>query len=126
LGFILALIGFAVYLNSLSAPFTFDDDHAIVITSRSAYLHVALADRRGSPLAGRPLVSLSFAVNYALGGSTSALSPRQRGIHVICALLLFGIARRHLETSVAFAIALIWMVHRSLASLLTTSPSAPS
>jgi len=113
LGFILALIGLTVYLNILSAPFTFDDDHAIVINEQIRHISTSLSPtERGSPLAGRPLVSLTFAVNYALGGlDVRGYRLVNVGIHVICALLLFGIARRHLETSVAFAIALIWMVH---------------
>ena len=113
LGFILALIGLTVYLNILSAPFTFDDDHAIVLNEQIRHISTSLSPtERGSPLAGRPLVSLSFAVNYALGGlDVRGYRLVNVGIHVICALLLFGIARRHLETSVAFAIALIWMVH---------------
>jgi len=113
LGFVLALIGFTVYLNTLSAPFTFDDDHAIVINEQIRRISTSLSPtEQGSPLAGRPLVSLTFAVNYALGGlDVRGYRLVNIGIHVICALLLFGIARRHLETNIAFAIALIWMVH---------------
>ena len=113
MGFILAVIGFAVYFNSLSAPFTFDDDHAIVINEQIRRISTSLSPtEQGSPLAGRPLVSLTFAVNYALGGlDVRGYRLVNIGIHVICALLLFGIARRHLETNIAFAIGLIWMVH---------------
>src|SRR2546421_12186696 len=65
----LALIGFALYANTLGAPFTFDDEHAIVINEQIRHLSTSLAPtEQGSPLAGRPLVSLTFAVNYALGG----------------------------------------------------------
>ncbi|HKC56845.1 MAG TPA: hypothetical protein VKC35_12015, partial [Vicinamibacterales bacterium] len=120
LGFILALAGFAVYVNSLSAPFTFDDDHAIVINEQIRHLSTSLSPtEQGSPLAGRPLVSLTFALNYAAGG----LDPRgyrlvNIAIHVVNALLLFAVAARALRVrgvvnsrDVAFAIALIWMVH---------------
>ena len=109
----LAVIAFVVYSNALSAPFVFDDDHAIVINEQIRHISTSLAPtEQGSPLAGRPLVSLTFAANYALG----ELDPRgyrivNVAIHVICALLLFGIARRHFDERVAFAIALIWMVH---------------
>ena len=109
----LALIALVVYSNALSAPFVFDDDHAILINQQIRHISTSLsATEQGSPLAGRPLVSLTFAINYALGG----LDPRgyrivNVAIHVICALLLFGIARKHFSDSVAFAIALIWMVH---------------
>ena len=109
----LALIGFTVYLNVLPAPFVFDDDHAIVINEQIRHISTSLSPtERGSPLAGRPLVSLTFAANYALGGlDVHGYRMVNVAIHVACALLLFALARRHVETSVAFAIALVWMVH---------------
>jgi Flp pilus assembly protein TadD len=109
----LGAIGFALYANSLSAPFTFDDDHAIVINEQIRQLSTSLSPtEQGSPLAGRPLVSLTFAVNYALGGlDVRGYRLVNVAIHVICALLLFAIARRHFDPEIAFAIALIWMVH---------------
>jgi Flp pilus assembly protein TadD len=116
----LVVIGFAVYLNTLPAPFTFDDDHAIVINEQIRHLSTSLSPtEQGSPLAGRPLVSLTFAFNYALGG----LDPRAYrlvniAIHVVNALLLFAVAARTLRVrdvahagEIAFAIALTWMVH---------------
>jgi len=121
-GFVLAATAFALYANTLSAPFVFDDDHAIVINEQIRHISTSLSPtERGSPLAGRPLVSLTFAVNYALGG----LDPRgyritNVAVHVVCALLLFALVRRTLSASAAprgtadlaaFAIALIWMVH---------------
>jgi len=117
---VVVIIGFAVFFNSISAPFTFDDDHAIVVNDQIRHISTSLQrTEQGSPLAGRPLVSLTFAINYALGG----LDPRgyrivNVAIHVINALLLFAIAARTLRgrgvanaRSVAFAIAVIWMVH---------------
>jgi Flp pilus assembly protein TadD len=119
-GFLLALAGFAVYFNSLSAPFTFDDDHAIVINEQIRHLSTSLSPtEQGSPLAGRPLVSLTFAANYAIGG----LDPRgyrlvNIAIHVLNAVLLFAIAARTFQIRgfadarrLAFVTALIWMVH---------------
>ena len=91
----------------------FDDDHAIVVNEQIRHISTSLAPtEQGSPLAGRPLVSLTFAVNYGFGG----LDPRgyrlvNVAIHVINALLLFALARRHLDERSAFAVALIWMVH---------------
>jgi Flp pilus assembly protein TadD len=113
LGFVLALIGFAVYLNSLSAPFTFDDDHAIVINEQIRHLSTSLSPtEQGSPLAGRPLVSLTFAVNYALGGlDVRGYRLVNVAIHIVNALLLFALASKHFDSAVAFAVALIWMVH---------------
>jgi protein O-mannosyl-transferase len=113
LGLLLVAVGFAVFWNSLPAPFTFDDDHAIVVNEQIRHISTSLSrTEQGSPLAGRPLVSLTFAINYALG----ELNVRDYrlvniAVHVLNALLLFAILRRHLDQNVAFAIALIWMVH---------------
>ena len=118
MGFVLAVIAFVVYSNALNAPFVFDDDHAIVINEQIRHLSTSLSPtEQGSPLAGRPLVSLTFAVNYALGG----LDPRgyrlvNVAIHAINAMLLFAVAgraftARQINPALAFPIALIWMVH---------------
>lgn len=109
----LVVVALAIYANALAAPFVFDDDHAIVVNEQIRHISTSLSPtEQGSPLAGRPLVSLTFAIDYALGG----LNPRgyrlvNVAIHVICAFLLFAIARRHVDDSTAFAIALVWMVH---------------
>jgi Flp pilus assembly protein TadD len=120
LGFFLAAVGFAVFWNSLPAPFTFDDDHAIVINEQIRHISTSLSPtEQGSPLAGRPVVSLTFAINYALGGlNVRGYRLVNIAIHVVNALLLFAIAARTLRVrgvanapGLAFAIALIWMVH---------------
>jgi Flp pilus assembly protein TadD len=120
LGFVLVIVGFAIYWNSTTAPFAFDDDHAIVINEQIRHLSTSLAPtERGSPLAGRPLVSLTFAINYALGGlNIRGYRLVNISIHILNALLLFAIAARTLRArdvanagNVAFAAALIWMVH---------------
>jgi protein O-mannosyl-transferase len=122
LGFVLVAVGFAVYWNSLPAPFTFDDDHAIVLNEQIRHISTSLSPtERGSPLAGRPLVSLTFAMNYALGElSVRGYRLVNIAIHVMNGLLLFGLVGRTLARQtdvtparhlVAFAIALIWMLH---------------
>jgi hypothetical protein len=128
LGFVLVIVGCAIYWNSTTAPFAFDDDHAIVINEQIRHLSTSLAPtEQGSPLAGRPLVSLTFAINYALGGlNVRGYRLVNISIHVLNALLLFAIASRTLQGSgqtlqgaartfqvrdLAFAVALIWMVH---------------
>ena len=116
----LILAGFAVYWNTLPAPFTFDDDHAIVINEQIRHVSTSLSPTEtGSPLAGRPLVSLTFAINYALDGlNVRGYRLVNIAIHVLCALLLFAAAARTFQvgelpnaTRLAFAAALIWMVH---------------
>ena len=119
---LLVAVGFAVYWNSLPAPFTFDDDHAIVLNEQIRHISTSLSPtEQGSPLAGRPLVSLTFAMNYALGGlSVRGYRLVNIAIHVMNGLLLFGLVGRTLARQtdvtpapriVAFAIALIWMLH---------------
>ena len=122
LGFTVAIVGFAVYWNSLPAPFTFDDDHAIVINEQIRHLSTSVSrTEQGSPLAGRPLVSLTFAINYALNGlNVRGYRLVNITLHVVNALLLFALVARTLRVHAAdargplhigFAIALIWMVH---------------
>ena len=118
----LALIAVAIavtYGNSLSGPFLFDDHGSIVQNERIRDLRNAravLSPPSNTPVAGRPLVNLSFAINYAAG----QLNPRgyhvvNIAIHLVCALLIFGIVRRTVRhegaADVAFATALLWGLH---------------
>ncbi len=77
-----------------------------------------------SPVAGRPVVCLTLALNYALGGlNVQGYHAFNLAIHLASALVLFGILRRTLEGEklrgrfgpatvwLAAAIALIWEVH---------------
>src|SRR6185503_5616826 len=89
-----------------------------------------------TPVAGRPLVNLSFAVSYALGGlNETGYHAGNVAIHIACALLLFVIVRRTLlqarphsqpaatgrakdsrlllpeADTTAMVVALLWMVH---------------
>jgi protein O-mannosyl-transferase len=116
-----------VYANSLLGPFIFDDHIAIVENdSIRAWWQIGrvFAPERELPTAGRPLVNLSFAVNYALGGlHVVGYHVVNVALHVLCGLLLFGLIRRTLElptmrsrwgqyaTRVALFAALLWTVH---------------
>src|SRR5438105_525486 len=66
---IIVLLGVAVYWNSFGLPMVFDDRPAIernqTIRDLSLPFQV-LSPPRNTPVAGRPLVNLSFAVNYAI------------------------------------------------------------
>src|ERR1700741_298561 len=55
-----------VYANSLSAPFIFDDEVSIVANPAIRSLATAAAQPPNTPLAGRPVVGLTFALNFAL------------------------------------------------------------
>jgi tetratricopeptide (TPR) repeat protein len=126
-GALLAVAGFLVYSNSLSGPFVLDDNDSIVsnATLRDwTNIDRVFAQQRNTPLAGRPVVAFTFAVNYAAGGlSVQVYHLTNIAIHTFCALLLFGIVRRTLmlprlrtvygdnAETLAFATALIWTVH---------------
>ena len=119
---VLVVVGLLVYANSLSSPFLFDDQTSIIGNAqirRLWPLSIPLSPPSETPVAGRPLVNLSFAINYAVGG----LDPWGYHlvnviIHVMAALVLFGLVRRTLDrlsvgasTNVAFVCALLWLVH---------------
>ena len=121
---LLTLAAGAAYAGGLSAPFLFDDELAI---ERNAELHqwpdlgrVLRSAPPESPLAGRPLVSLAFGLNSALSGTVRGYRLVNLGLHIGCALLLFGIVRRTAASffeparaagAVALAAALIWVAH---------------
>jgi tetratricopeptide (TPR) repeat protein len=121
------VVGAAVYANSLSGPFILDDRLAIVenATLRQLWpISGALFAERESPLAGRPLVNLSFAINYAAGGlNVQSYHLVNVAVHVTCTLLLLLIVRQTLRTArvfveppgsadaIATAGAILWMVH---------------
>ncbi|HEX2852062.1 MAG TPA: tetratricopeptide repeat protein [Opitutaceae bacterium] len=126
---VVALGAVLVYLPVLSAPFVFDDLPGIVqnptirkLSSLGDVLWPAQAT--GTSVVARPLVNLSLALNYAVGG----LDPRgyrafNLFIHVAASLALFGVIRRTLllpglnapltrdALPVAFGVALLWTLH---------------
>ncbi len=124
---VLALAGSLTYANSLSGPMLFDDASAILRNPQIRHLWPlveTLNPQRDGVLAGRPIVNLSFAINYAFGGlSVVGYHVVNVSLHVLSAFVLFGIIRNTLHTSklrarfatmsdgIALAAALIWMVH---------------
>jgi protein O-mannosyl-transferase len=127
-GGILVLLTFITYWNSLRVPFFFDDPVAILanptIRNLSDIRQVLSPPRNGGGVTGRPLVNLSFAINYALGG-TKVTGYHLANIlfHASAGLLLFGCVRRTLAASsvlerfrplalpVAFSITALWLAH---------------
>ena len=78
-----------------------------------AYFIGAFPPAGGLPVSGRPVLNLSFAINYAISG-TAVWSYHALNllIHVLAGLALFGIVRRTLSSAfLAFAITLLWVVH---------------
>src|SRR4029077_9980188 len=100
---LIVVIGVATYWNSLNAPFVWDDQTAILTNhtiQRLWPLSEPLTPPRETPVAGRPLVNLSFAINYAVGGfAQPSYHAVNIAIHIACALLLFAIVRSTLASS---------------------------
>ena len=126
----LALIvaaGMLAYSTTLAGPFVFDDQSTIVQNAQIrdvGKIAAVLTPPVGTPLAGRPLVNLSLAINYAIGGlDVTSYHVVNIALHLICALLVFGLVRRTAERlagrdvppsgplGFALAVALLWTVH---------------
>jgi len=118
------------YHNSFAAPFVYDDGPSIAEnrTIRRLWpiwqIEAFSPPSHGETVSGRPLLNLSLAINYALGGvNVWGYHAANLAIHVAAALLLFGILRRTLFTPplrdrfgkaalpLALACALLWVVH---------------
>jgi protein O-mannosyl-transferase len=122
---LLAVAALAAYHNTFSAPFVLDDESCITENPTIRHFGTAFAPPGdGVTVSGRPLLNLSLAVNYAIGGedvwSYHALN---LGIHFLAAGALFGIVRRTLgrpilrqrfggaQLPLAAAVAVIWLLH---------------
>lgn len=122
----LIMLGVALaYGNVLRAPFVFDDLSAVSTNATIHQFSTALhppAD--GSPATGRPLLNLSYAVNYALGrNNVEGYRLINFFIHSAAALALFGLLRRTFANTVmpaavkaqagtlALLTALLWALH---------------
>ena len=98
-GCLIALATLAAYANSFQGVFVFDDEASIVNNSTIRHLwplwRPLAPPHNGETVSGRPLLNLTFAVNYALG----PLNPWGYHvvnllIHILAALSLFGVMRR--------------------------------
>ena len=124
---LIAAAASAAYFNSLRVPFIFDDGPSTAGNAsirNLVQLGRVLAPPAGTTVSGRPVANLSFAVNYALGGTdVRGYHATNLLIHVLAGAALFGIARRTLRRPglnalfgrdadlLAFAVALIWTLH---------------
>jgi len=127
---LLAAVALATYWNVLRAPFVWDDDTAITTNPSIHQIAESLNPPIETPVSGRPVVNLSFAINYAMDG----LEPRgyhafNLAVHVLNALLLYAIVgltlrrQRYLPSNapvdaVALAASLLWMVHPLLSETI--------
>ncbi len=107
---LILLVGIAAYANSFQGAMVLDDESSIVLNPRIHHLwpvwHV-LTDTT------RPLVQLSIALNYALGGlNVFGYHVVNLTIHLCAALVLYGLVRRTAHsTGLALSAALLWVVH---------------
>jgi len=117
--------GLAAYSNCYKGQFVYDGVDAVEknICIRKLWpLSEAMSlplTKTGTTVDGRPVLSLSFALNYALfGPSLTAYHAGNLAIHIAAALVLFGLVRRVARGAgrgagdgLAAAVALLWVVH---------------
>jgi protein O-mannosyl-transferase len=124
---LIAGVALIAYLNSLGGPFIFDDLPTIRDNPSIRCLWpltMPLTPPQKGATCGRPLVNLSFAINYALDGlEESGYHAGNLFLHILAGMVLYGIVRRTLAverlratygrhaTGLAMAVALIWSVH---------------
>jgi Flp pilus assembly protein TadD len=125
--FVIVAAVLLAYGNSFSGPFIFDDLAWIPQNPHIRHLWPlwdTLQAPHGTTTTGRPLVCLTLALNYAVGGlEVWGYHAVNLAIHVFAALVLFGIVRRTLEgprlrgrfgthaSGLAAAVAVCWAVH---------------
>ncbi|MCE9520597.1 MAG: tetratricopeptide repeat protein [Verrucomicrobia bacterium] len=129
----IGLAGLIVYANSFQGAFVFDDYNAIrdnpTIRQLFPLDQVLFPEKeilkRGATVEGRPLLNLSFALNYAMGDlEVWSFHAVNLLIHVLAGMTLYGIIRRTMqrfETSgqlsssstpwLALVVAIFWVVH---------------
>lgn len=106
------------YCNSFKVPLLFDDIPAIANNATIRDWDTALHPPIESTAGGRPVLNLSFALNYALSG-TAVWSYHLANllVHVFAGLTLFGIIRRTPAPAfmagpwIPFCGALLWCLH---------------
>ena len=127
----LAAAALAAYGGTFAGPFLHDDAGGIAGNPTIRHFSSALFPPSGGlPVSGRPVLNLSFAINYAISGSAVwSYHALNLLIHVTAGWALFGIVRRtlsavsnsptgsslaelcHCPTITAFSIALLWILH---------------
>jgi tetratricopeptide (TPR) repeat protein len=127
-GGLIVAAGLGAYANSFWGPFVYDDLSCIVDNSSIRQLWPLSGPLSppciGGSVTSRPLLNLSLAVNYRLGGlNVWGYHATNLAIHLIGGLLLLGIVRRTFLLPVlrprygdaawglALAIAVLWTLH---------------
>lgn len=108
-----------MYAPTFSVPFLFDDVPTIPDNLTLRHWATALAPPANTAATGRPIVNLSLAINYAMGGTRVwGYHAANLAIHVLAGFTLFGLLRRLLAQTqgaralpVALGAAAIWTLH---------------
>ncbi len=126
---LVAVAGLLAYHNSFTNPFVFDDEPSIQENPTIHHLWpiwpaLSPPHSGGATVEGRPVINLSVAINYALGGlDVRGYHVLNLTIHILAGLTLLGIVRRTLlkrrlrerfgavANELALATALLWTVH---------------
>jgi protein O-mannosyl-transferase len=124
---LLIAVTLVVYAGSFRGVFIFDDDSNILQNPNVRQLWPitrAMSAPPQSGVAGRPIIALSLAINYALGGFDPwGYHALNLVFHLLCGLLLFGMVRRTLlsprlrerygrsAAPLAMVVALLWLIH---------------
>lgn len=104
--FLIAALGFIVYLGSFSIPFQGDD---LELFHESRSLHrVVTSTGALEQLPTSPLSVVGLAVGYAVtGGNVDGLHGLSILLHLCCAILVFLLARRMLPVGTPEAVAMV-------------------
>ena len=124
---VLMLVAVGAYWNSFNVPFLLDD--ALAIDNNPSIRHLGrigdvLLPPPTAPTTARPLLNLTFALNYTEGGlSVRGYHAVNLLIHICAGLVLLGIVRRSLllpglrprygeaALPLAACVALLWTLH---------------
>ncbi len=118
---VIAAAGVVAYFNTLRNPFVFDDLPRI---ARSPHVRHLWPPAEVLAETSRPLVQLTFALNYAISGlDVWSYHVFNLAVHVLAGLVLFALVRRTLRLpalgpelhrrahGLSLAATLIWLVH---------------
>ena len=126
---VVVVAGLLAYQNSFTGTYLHDDIRWILENQTIRQLWppsrwLSPANSAGVPVEGRPLINLSLAINYALGGyNVWGYHALNLTVHILAGLTLLGIVRRTLlqpalrerfgaaANQLALAIAVLWTIH---------------
>ena len=116
---LLVALAAIAYSNSFKGPLVLDDLPSIRDNLTIRHWSTAVTTPVESTTHGRPILNLSFALNYALGGaSVEGYHLVNLAIHLMAGIVLFGVLRRTFlglaesrAALLAFFSTTIWLLH---------------